>query len=49
MHMVIMKNMTNNAMYIVQKLHAFVFNGILFNGIAFSGIVFNEIKFKVLF
>ena len=34
-----MKKMTFNTMYIVQELHAFVFNGTVY-----SGIVFNEIK-----
>ena len=33
MHMLAMKNMTNNTMYIVQELHAFVFNGIAFHEI----------------
>ena len=28
MLMLIMRNMTNNTMYIVQKLHTFAFNGI---------------------
>ena len=36
MHMPVMKNMTNNTMYIVQELHAFESNGIAFNGIAFN-------------
>ena len=26
MHMLVMKDMANNTMYIVQELHAFVFN-----------------------
>ena len=30
MLMLIMRNLTNNTMYIVQELHAFVFNGIAF-------------------
>ena len=30
MLMPIMRNMTNNTMYIVQELHTFVFNGIAF-------------------
>ena len=31
MHLFVMKNMTNNTMYIVQELHAFASNGIVFN------------------
>ena len=36
MHMLIMRNMTKDTMYVVQELHAFVFNEIAFNGIAFK-------------
>ena len=36
MHMLVIKNMTNNTMYIIQELHAFVFYGTAFNGIAFK-------------
>ena len=45
--MLVMKNMTNNTMYIVQELHAFGFNGIASNEIAFNEVVFNRIAFKV--
>ena len=43
MLMLIMRNMTINNMYILQEMHAFVFNEI-----AFSEITLNEIAFKVL-
>ena len=36
MLMLVMKNMANNTMYIVQKLRAFLFNGIAFNEFAFK-------------
>ena len=45
--MLVMKNMTNNTMYIVQELHAFGLNGIASNEIAFNEVVFNRIAFKV--
>ena len=31
-----MRNMTNNTMYIVQELHAFVFNAVALNKIVFK-------------
>ena len=38
MHLLIMKNMTNNTMYILQELHAFLSNEIAFNEVLFNGI-----------
>ena len=40
MYMLVIKNITNKTMYIVQELHAFIFNGIAFNGIASNGTAF---------
>ena len=38
MHLLIMKNMKNNTMYILQELHAFLSNEIAFNEVLFNGI-----------
>ena len=46
MHLLFLKNLTNNTLYTVQELHAFLFNGIPFNGISFNEIASNEIAFN---
>ena len=47
MLMFVMKTMTNNTLYIVKELHAFVFNAIAFNESKFNEVASNGIAFKV--